>query len=110
MTRTALLPAASVSPARRPLALMRPRKPLTKRERDSLFARIKKRILKGGEPFGVFALKRGRGRVFGLISVSHANYAAQLRVDKAQQHWIATYDGSADLGDVWDDLCSFDRE
>ncbi|WP_156526611.1 hypothetical protein [Cupriavidus gilardii] len=102
--------AQSSPPAMRQRALLRSRKPLTKRELVLLFGRIKKRILRGGEPFGVFAIKSGRGRVFRLISVNHADYAAQLRVDKAQQHWIATYDGSADLGDVWDDLCSFDRE
>lgn len=112
MTSANLLPSAPLAaPAGRvrPKLVLRPRKPLTKRELASVFARVKKRILAGGEPFGLFAIKHGRGRVFRLISVKHADYTAQLRVDKAQQHMIATYDGSADLGDVWDDLCSFDQ-
>ena len=88
----------------------RRRKPLTKSELDKLFARVRKRILKGGEPFGVFAMKHGRGRQFKLISIRHADYAAQMRVDRAQQHYIATYDGRADLGHVWEDLCGFDQE
>lgn len=112
MTRIELLPGAPITApvARvRPKLVLRPRKPLTRRELAAVFARVKKRILAGGEPFGVFAIKHGRGRVFRLISVKHADFAAQLRVEKAQQHMIATYDGGADLGDVWDDLCSFDQ-
>ncbi|SCU73538.1 conserved hypothetical protein [Cupriavidus necator] len=112
MTRIDLLPGTrSVAPAGRirPKLILRPRKPLTKRELASVFARVKKRILRGGEPFGLFAIKHGQGRVFRLISVKHDDYAAQLRADKALQHMVATYDGSADLGDVWDDLTSFDQ-
>ncbi|MGO4326678.1 hypothetical protein AB4Z48_17770 [Cupriavidus sp. 2TAF22] len=110
MTRVDLLPASlSSAQAGRQRALLRKRKPLTRRELLSVFARIRKRILKGGEPFGVFAIKHGRGRVFRLISIRHADYEAQLRVDKAMQHWVATYDGSADLALVWDDLCDFDK-
>lgn len=94
-------------PRRRPI--LRPRKPLTRRELEDVYARIEKRILKGGDPFGVFALKDGRGRAFKLISVKHADYAKQLRRDKAQQHMIATYDARACLADVWADLCAFDQ-
>ena len=93
-----------------PRHALRRRKPLTKRELGKLFARVRKRILKGGEPFGVFAMKHGRGRQFKLISIRHADYVAQMRVDRAQQHYIATYDGRADLGHVWEDLCAFDQE
>ncbi len=112
MTRINLMPGApSAAPAGRvrPKLILRPRKPLTKRELKSVFARVKKRILKGGDAFGVFAIKHGRGRVFRLISVKHADYVAQLRADKALQHMVATYDGSADLGHVWEDLCAFDQ-
>ncbi|CAG9184213.1 hypothetical protein CURE108131_25050 [Cupriavidus respiraculi] len=112
MTRVDLLPGAAIAAPVgrvRVKALLRPRKPLTGRELTSLFGRIQQRILKGGEPFGVFVIKHGRGRVFRLLSVRDPNYKVQLRVDRAQQHMIATYDGNADLGDVWDDLCSFDQ-
>lgn len=112
MTQVNLLPGAAiaVSVGRvRPKLVLRPRKPLTKRELKSVFDRVKKRVLKGGEPFGLFAIKHGQGRVFRLISVRDDNYAAQLRVDKALQHMVGTYDGSANLGDVWEDLCAFDR-
>lgn len=108
MTRLDLQP-ATLRPAQRLHALLRRRKPLTKRELLSVFGRIRKRILRGGEPFGVFAIKHGRGRVFRLISVSDDNYKAQLRVNQALQHMVATYDGSADLADVWEDLCTFDK-
>lgn len=100
------VPALTSMPAK---PLLRPRKPLTQRELNLLFTRVKGRVLKGGEPFGVFAIKRGRGRVFRLISVKHADFTAQMRVDRALRHWIGTYDGTADLGHVWDDLSSFDR-
>ncbi|KWR80336.1 MULTISPECIES: hypothetical protein [Cupriavidus] len=112
MTRVNLLPGAAlavpVGRVRQKLVL-RPRKPLTQRELKSVFDRVKKRVLKGGEPFGVFAIKHGHGRVFRLISVKDANFTAQLRVDKALQHMVGTYDGGANLGDVWEDLCAFDR-
>ncbi|MFS8973877.1 hypothetical protein PO002_05085 [Cupriavidus necator] len=112
MTRINLLPGAQIAaPAGRARSklVLRPRKPLTMRELKSVFARVKKRILKGGDAFGVFAIKHGRGRVFRLISVKHADYVAQLRAEKALQHMVATYDGSADLGHVWEDLCAFDQ-
>lgn len=110
MTRADLMPGAqSVAPVGRvrPKHILRPRKPLTKRELLSLFDRIRARILKGGEPFGVFAIKQGGGRVFRLLSITDPNYVAQLRVNKALQHMIATYDGRADLGGVWEDLCDW---
>ncbi|AEI76535.1 hypothetical protein CNE_1c11800 [Cupriavidus necator N-1] len=112
MIRSDLLPGTrSVAPVGRvrPKLILRRRKPLTARELKSVFDRVKKRVLKGGEPFGLFAIKHGQGRVFRLISVKDANYTAQLRVDKALQHMVGTYDGSANLGHVWDDLCAFDR-
>jgi len=112
MTRIDLLPGvprtAPVGRVRPKLAL-RPKKPFTKRELDSAFSRIKSRILKGGEPFGVFVMKHGRGRVVQLIGQSSSEFNVQLRVDRARQHLVAVYDGGADLGDVWDDLTSFDR-
>lgn len=113
MTRINLMPGApSAAPMSRvrPKFIPRSRKPLTKRELLSLFDRIQARILTGGEPFGVFAIKHGGGRIFKLISVRHHDYTAQLRVNKALQHMIATYDGGADLAGVWEDLCAFDQE
>ncbi|MGO4154361.1 hypothetical protein [Cupriavidus sp. YAF13] len=89
--------------------VLRQRKPLTTRELNTAFDKIKKRILRGGEPFGVFAMRDGRGRTFRLIGSSSPEYAVQLRVDRARQHMIATYDGNADLGHVWEDLCAFDQ-
>lgn len=109
MIAAGLSPALAARTPMPPRPLLRPRKPLTQRELALLFARVKARVLKGGEPFGVFAIKRGRGRVFRLISVNHADFTAQMRVDRALRHWIATYDGTADLAHVWDDLSSFDR-
>lgn len=112
MTRIDLSPGAPIAAPRQRAsvkALLRPRKPLTARELKSVFARIKKRILAGGEPFGVFAMKKGRGRVFTLIGRNSSEYDVQLRVDRARQHMVATYDGSADLLHVWEDLCAFDQ-
>lgn len=88
---------------------LRPRQPLTARELKSVFARVKKRLLAGGEPFGVFAVKCGRGRVFQLLGVSSSQYTRELRVNQARHHLVAVYDGAANLGDVWDDLTSFDQ-
>ncbi|QBY56138.1 hypothetical protein [Cupriavidus oxalaticus] len=89
--------------------VLRPRRPLTERELDKVFPRIKKRILKGGEPFGVFAMKRGHGRTFVLLGKSSPEFSVQLRVNEARQHLVAIYDGTTNLGYVWDDLTSFDR-
>jgi hypothetical protein len=108
MTRISFHPAAVPAQSRR-RPILRPRKPLTSRELDAVFGRIKKRILKGGEPFGVFAMKQGGGRVFKLFGHSSPEFAIQLRVNEARQHLVAIYDGNANLGDVWDDLTSFDR-
>ncbi|MFS8930966.1 hypothetical protein [Cupriavidus taiwanensis] len=102
-------PSAAPAGRVRPKLILRPRKPLTKRELASVFGRVKKRILKGGEPFGIFAIKHGQGRVFRLISIRDSNFEAQFRVNKALQHMVGIYDGGADLGDVYDDLCHFDR-
>lgn len=115
MTRIDLLPGVPrVTPVGRArpdvrLSLLRQRKPLTARELKSVFARVKKRILKGGEPFGVFAIKHGGGRVFQLLGVSAPQYQVQLRVNQARQHLVAVYDSTANLGDVWDDLTAFDQ-
>ncbi|MNS26109.1 hypothetical protein D3C72_580230 [compost metagenome] len=97
----------AVQPRRRLVA--RPRKPLTRRELEIAWPRIKARVLAGGMPFGVFVIKRGKSRVVRLISTNHHDYAAQMRVDKALHHWIGTYDGRADLGDLWEDLANFDK-
>lgn len=111
MTRINLMPGASAAPAGRirPKLVLRPRKPLTQRELKSVFDRVKKRVLKGGEPFGVFAIKHGEGRVFRLLSIRDPNFEAQFRVNKALQHMVGIYDGGAELGDVYDDLYHFDR-
>lgn len=106
---TAGAEAVAASARRRAKHAARPRRPLSARELKAVFARIKKRILKGGVAFGVFAMKHGTGRQFKLLSITDPNYQAQLRVDKALEHCVATYDASADLGDVWDDLYAFDR-
>lgn len=103
------LPSPSELASRRRRLVLRPRKPLTRRELDNVFPRIKKRILQGGEPFGVFAMKQGGGRVFKLFGHSSPEFAIQLRVNEARQHLVAIYDGKANLGDVWDDLTSFDQ-
>lgn len=112
MTRIDLLPgvprAAPVARVR-PKHVLRPKKPFTRRELESAFARIKARILKGTEPFGVFVMKHGRGRVVQLLGRSSPEFNVQLRVDRARHHLVAVYDGSADLGDVWEDLTAFDR-
>lgn len=100
MMRADLL--SSPRKARRRLVL-RPRKPLTNRELQTVFDRVKKRILQGGEPFGVFAMKQGTGRVFKLLGHSSPEFAVQLRVDQARQHLVSIYDAQANLGDVWDD-------
>lgn len=112
MTAVNLLPGAAITEPVdrvRPKPILRPRKPLTQRELRLVFARVKRRILKGGDAFGLFAIKRGHGREFRLISVKHDDYQAQLRVNRALQHMVGTYDGSADLAHVWDDLVDFDR-
>lgn len=103
--------AVSVSSSRatRVRPLPRPRKPLTRAERESALDKITKRILQGREPFGVFVIKRGRTREVRLLSVRDPNYAVQMRVNEAQEHWIATYDAEANLGNVWEDLWTFDR-
>lgn len=97
--------------ARRTSALpfLRRRKPLTRRELEAAYAKIKARILKGGEPFGVFVLKHGRSRRVTLIAVNHASYDRNLRAEGPQQHYIATYDRDAELMAVWEHLCAFDR-
>ncbi|MDR3382292.1 hypothetical protein [Cupriavidus basilensis] len=83
---------------------------MTQAELHQLFARIKKRVMAGGKPFGVFAIKVAGGRQFKLLSVSSKEYKAQLRVDEALKHCVAVaYDGRANLGDVWEDLCTFDQ-
>ncbi|KAI3597692.1 hypothetical protein D8I24_6508 [Cupriavidus necator H850] len=130
MTRIDLLPGAhSAGPAGcvRKKLVLRKRKPLTKAELEHFFDRIKERILKGvrvqnklteewetdRSPFGVFVMKSKRGgkmRDIRLLSIKDPNYEAQLRVDEAQQHYIATYDGRASLGDVLEHLSTFDRE
>lgn len=90
--------------------ILRTEKPLSQRELASLYDRVEKRLLGGGEPFGVFAMRRGRrGRVFLLISVTHSNFAKQLRVHEARRHLVGVYDGRASLVGVWEDLCAFDR-
>lgn len=101
--------AASLRGPRRDGIVLRPRKPLSQRELNSLYARITKRIGRGGGAFGVFVLKDGRKRVFKLISTKHADYARQLGREKVQQHMIATYDVRVSFADVWADLCAFDR-
>lgn len=108
MTRTDLPPLTVLRPVKRTLVL-RPRKPLTRRELEIAWPRIKARVMAGGAPFGVFVIKRGKSRVIRLVSVNHHDYVAQMRVDKALQHWIGTYDGQADLGHIWEDLTTFDR-
>lgn len=112
MTRIDLLPgvprAAPVARVR-PKHVLRPKKPFTRRELESAFARIKSRILKGGEPFGVFVMKHGRGRVVQLLGQSSPEFNVQLRVNRARQHLVAVYDGGADLAGVWEDLTAFDR-
>lgn len=106
-----MTPGAAFITARcRPTKSPRKRKPLTQAELRKLFARIKKRVVAGGKPFGVFAIKVGGGRQFKLLSVSSEEYKAQLRLDEAFKHCLAiAYDGRANLGDVWEDLCAFDQ-
>jgi len=108
MTRTDLAPMAAPRPVKRALVL-RPRKPLTRRELEIAWPRVKSRVLGGGAPFAVFVVRRGKSRVLRLVSIHHHDYTAQMRVNEALQHWIGTYDGAANLGDVWEDLSNFDR-
>lgn len=105
----AALPAPAVRA--RPKDVLRKPKPLTARELESIFARITFRVLKRAEagPFGVFAIRKGRGRVFQLIGKKSSDYEVQLRLEKVLHHMIGTYDGAADLAAVWEDLCDFDR-
>jgi len=108
MTRTDLPPLVAPRTVKRSLVL-RPRRPLTRRELEIAWPRIKARVLAGGTAFGVFVIKRGKARVIRCVSINHHDYAAQMRVDKALQHWIGTYDGQANLGHIWEDLTAFDR-
>jgi hypothetical protein len=108
MTRTDLPTLAAARLVKRSLVL-RPRKPLTRRELEIAWPRVKTRVLAGGSPFAVFVIKRGKSRVIRLVSINHHDYTAQMRVNEAQQHWIGTYDGAANLAHVWEDLSSFDR-
>jgi hypothetical protein len=102
-----------VSPTRnrrRVPCVLRPRKPLTKRELLAGFAAIEKRLLGGGDPFSAFVMRRYGRRLVVLLGASSTEYAVEHRRAPALQHLIGTYDGNADLGAVWDDLCEFDRD
>ncbi|KDP84688.1 hypothetical protein CF70_017885 [Cupriavidus sp. SK-3] len=107
MTAAALTPYRS---ARRSYRHLRRPKPLTRRELEDAIAKIKARIFSGGEPFGVFVLKHGRGRRVTLLSVQDPNYRRQLRAMELQRHYIITCDKDSDLMAVWKRLCDFDRE
>lgn len=97
------------SARRAPPCLRRP-KPLTRRELLHAYKKIKARVLKGGEPFGVFVLRHGSGRRVTLLPLTDPNYDAQLRGSRAERTFISTFDRGADLLDVWQQLCDFDRE
>ncbi|MES2007954.1 MAG: hypothetical protein V4468_03575 [Pseudomonadota bacterium] len=101
--------AASIA-RRSPPQLPRTRKPLTRRELLHAYKKIKARVLRGGDPFGVFILKHGRGRRVVLLPVTDPHYDRQLRAEGPQRHYISTYDKGADLLHVWESLCAFDRE
>lgn len=99
---TPAVPRARVLPARK-------HRKLTKAELAKVYAKVQHRILKeGGKgPFGVFAVRRGGGRVFKLISTTSSDYDVQVKLHSVLHHMIGTYDGSAELMSVWEDLLEF---